>query len=450
MSRSLRRPCRRGGRRAATTAAVALAVVGLAACSSASPPPTAPGTSATSAVGATSSSPIPTLSATGTTATSPTSSRPASTTVTSTAPTTSSAPPTSAPPSASCAARLVDGLSASQRAGQLLMVGLDVNASRTSLDDLVAARHLGGVILLGGWFDGAAAVRSTSTHLAGLASESATGGLGLILAADQEGGSVQQLRGSGFTRMPSARSQSSLTSSQLTADATTWARQMKAAGINVNLAPVADTVPASLGTGNGPIGQYGRQFSSDPAVNAAKVGAFIAGMRAGGVASTVKHFPGIGRIRNNTDFYSTGITDTTTTTTDPYLEPFTSGIRDGADLVMVGSAIYSRIDPGVNAPFSSAIVTDLLRGRLGYGGVVITDDVGAAKAVAGTPTGERATRFVDAGGDIVLSATPSSIPTMHRALTARMASDTGFADKVEAAVTRVVDLKLKLGLARCG
>ncbi|MDN5778935.1 MAG: glycoside hydrolase family 3 protein [Humibacillus sp.] len=344
----------------------------------------------------------------------------------------------------------MSSLSASERAGQLLMAGLDVNASRTSLDSLVTGQHLGGVILLGGWFNGAAAVRSTTAHLAGLASDSATGGLGLMLAADQEGGAVQQLRGDGFTRMPSARSQNSLSDSSLTAQATTWARQIKAAGINVNLAPVADTVPASLGTGNGPIGQYGREFSSDPDDNANKVSAFIAGMSAGDVASTVKHFPGIGRIRNNTDFHSTGITDTTTTTTDPYLKPFASGIRAGADMVMVGSAIYSRIDPGVNAPFSSAIVTDLLRGRLGYGGVVITDDVGAAKAVSGTPTGERATRFVDAGGDIVLSATPNSIPTMHAALTTKMAGDPAFAKKVEASVNRVVSLKLKMGLATCG
>lgn len=343
----------------------------------------------------------------------------------------------------------MNSLSASERAGQLLMVGLDVNASRTSLDSLVTGQHLGGVILLGGWYDGAASVRSTTTHLAGLASRAATGGLGLMLAVDQEGGAVQQLRGPGFTRMPSARSQNSLSNSSLTAQATTWARQIKAAGINVNLAPVADTVPASLGTGNGPIGRFGRQFSSDPDDNAGKVSAFIAGMSAGGVAATVKHFPGIGRIRNNTDFYSTGITDTTTTTSDSYLRPFASGIRAGADMVMVGSAIYSRIDPGVNAPFSSAVVTDLLRGRLGYGGVVITDDVGAAKAVSGTPTGERATRFVDAGGDIVLSATSSSIPTMHAALTAKMKSNPAFAQKVEVAVTRVVKLKLKMGLARC-
>jgi beta-N-acetylhexosaminidase len=329
------------------------------------------------------------------------------------------------------------------------MVGLDDGAARTSLDRLVARRHLGGVILLGGWSEGTTGVRATTRHLEGLASPKATAGLGLLIAADQEGGAVQQLKGAGFSTMPSARVQGRGTAADLEDDAKRWGRQLKTAGINVNLAPVADTVPASLGTANGPIGRYGRQFSSDPERVATMVPAFIAGMRAGGVASTVKHFPGIGRIVGNTDVTARGITDSRTTADDPYLDPFAAGIKARVDLVMVGSAIYSKLDPGTNAAFSKAIVTDLLRGRLGYSGVVITDDVGAAKAVAAVPVGARATRFVDAGGDIVLSAPPSTIPTMHDALTRKMKAEPAFAAKVKAAATRVVDLKLRMGLATC-
>jgi beta-N-acetylhexosaminidase len=376
-------------------------------------------------------------------------------TPTPTATSTASASATTAPgattpaPTSSCASKLVDDMDADERAGQLLMVGLDDGAPRTSLDRLVARRHLGGVILLGGWGEGTAAVSTTTSHLEGLASAEATAGLGLLIAADQEGGAVQQLKGDGFSTIPSARVQGRGSTAELEADATRWGRELAKAGINVNLAPVADTVPASLGTGNGPIGQYGRQFSSDPQRVAEMVPAFIAGMRAGGIASTVKHFPGIGRIVGNTDVTARGITDRRTTVDDPYLEPFAAGIDADVDLVMVGSAIYTKLDPGTNASFSKPIVTDLLRGRLGWQGVVITDDVGAAKAVSAVPVGERATRFVDAGGDIVLSAPPSTIPTMHDALTTRMADDPAFAAKVEAAVTRVVDLKIRMKLATC-
>ena len=340
-------------------------------------------------------------------------------------------------------------MSRSERAGQLLMVGLDVNARKDSLDALVRDRHLGGVILLGGWYDGADRVRATTRHLESLADGSADDP-GLLLAADQEGGNVQQLRGAGFTRIPTALAQGDLAPSQLAKRAAGWAEELHGAGINVNLAPVADTVPADLGRANAPIGRWDRQFSSDPTVVGRMVAGFIEGMHRGKVAATIKHFPGIGRITGNTDLTAEGITDRTTTATDAYLRPFGAGIKAGADLVMVGSAIYSRIDPGVNATFSKAIISDLLRGRLGYDGVVITDDVGAAKAVAATPVGERATKFVDAGGDIVLTARPDTVATMHQALTRRMAEDPDFAGKVSTAATRVMALKVKLGLASCG
>ncbi len=353
------------------------------------------------------------------------------------------------PAAASCAARVVKGLSASEKAGQLLMVGLDAGAGRRSLDSLVTTRHLGGVILLGGWDGGADDVRETTAHLESLASEDDTAGLGLLLAADQEGGQVQQLKGSGFSRMPSARQQGRLSPSALTAAATTWGRELKQAGITVNLAPVADTVPTSIGRANAPIGRFDRQYSSDPDRVATMSTAFAAGMRAGGVAATAKHFPGLGRITGNTDVTARGITDSVTTTTDPFLGPFRANVADDVELVMVGSAIYPKIDPGTNAVFSRAVVTDLLRGRLGYDGVVITDDVGAARAVASVPVAERAQRFVEAGGDIVLTARPSDIPTMSRALTARMADDPAFATLVDTAVTRVVDLKVRMDLATC-
>ena len=359
-----------------------------------------------------------------------------------------SASPTATATSATCAERIVSGMSASERAGQLLMVGLDSGASRESLDDLVHGRHLGGVILLGGWYAGVEGVAATTRHLASLAGAD-TAGLGVLLAADQEGGAVRQLRGDGFSRIPSALVQAQSGAAELRKDATRWAKEIAAAGINVNLAPVADTVPASIGTTNQPIGRYDREFSHDPEVNARMVTAFVQGMHAGGVRATVKHFPGLGRITGNTDVTATGITDRTTTVDDPYLEPFAAGIGARADLVMVGSAIYTRIDPDHNAVFSRPVVTDLLRKRLGYDGVVITDDVGAAKSVAAVPVGERATRFVDAGGDIVLTARPSTVPAMHRALRDRMAADPAFAAKVKAAVTRVVQLKLKMHLAHC-
>src|SRR5689334_137451 len=207
----------------------------------------------------------------------PTSPPSSSTTSTPSAPASSAgSTPTAGTPAApsSCAPAIVSRMSPSERAGQLLMVGLGSDTSRTSLDALVTGRHLGGVILLGGWTGGSESVRTTTRHLAGLASKADTAGLGLLLAADQEGGAVQQLRGPGFSRMPSARVQDQGSPSNLTADATRWGAELRRAGINVNLAPVADTVPTSVGRANGPVGQYDRQYSSNPARVSTMVGAF--------------------------------------------------------------------------------------------------------------------------------------------------------------------------------
>jgi beta-N-acetylhexosaminidase len=272
----------------------------------------------------------------------------------------------------------------------------------------------------------------------------------LLIAADQEGGQVQQLKGAGFSRIPSARTQATLGVAAEQRDVRTWAAQLKAAGVNVDLAPVADTVPASLGSANAPIGHYQRDFApGDPTTNGRYAAAFVRGARAAGIAPTLKHFPGLGRITGNTDVSSTGITDSTTGPHDPYLEPFRAGIAAGAPMVMVSSARYTRLDPDNPAMFSHAVITSLLRDDLGFRGVVITDDVGAVKALSGVPVGERATRLISAGGDIVLTVKASQAPAMLAAIAAERAKSPAFAAQVDAAAARVLTLKAALGLVRC-
>ena len=332
-----------------------------------------------------------------------------------------------------------------QRAGQLLMVGLQPTGSSRALAAQVKAQGLGGVIYLGGWSNGVSGIAAISARL------QAAAPAGLLVAADQEGGQVQQLRGTGFAPMPSARTQAQSGVATEEKNAQAWSRALAKAGVNVNLAPVADTVPTSLGAANQPIGRYRRDFSpGSPQTNARYAAAFVRGTLAAGIAPTVKHFPGLGRITGNTDVTSTGITDRTTDADDPYLAPFAAGIKAGAPLVMVSSAHYPRLDARNPAMFSKPIVTGLLRDTMGFDGVVITDDVGAAKAVAAVPVGQRATRFIAAGGDIVLTAKSAQAPVMLKAIAAQRAASPAFADQVDAAAARVLDLKADLGLVKCG
>jgi beta-N-acetylhexosaminidase len=324
------------------------------------------------------------------------------------------------------------------------MVGLQRGGRVATLAEQVRAQHLGAVIYLGGWSGGRAAVAAVSQQLQRAGSGS------LLIAADQEGGAVQQLRGPGFSPVPSARVQATLGPAAGERGVRAWSAQLRQAGVRVNLAPVADTVPTSLGGGNAPIGRYDRDFApGDPSTNATYAAAFVRGSRAAGVASTLKHFPGLGRVTGNTDVTTSGITDATTGPDDPYLAPFRAGIAAGAPLVMVSSARYPRLDRTNAAMFSPAVVTGLLRGRLGFDGVVINDDVGAAKAVAAVPVGQRATRFIAAGGDIVLTANAGQAGTMLGAIARLRASDRVFATQVDAAAARVLDLKASLGLVGC-
>jgi beta-N-acetylhexosaminidase len=112
---------------------------------------------------------------------------------------------------------------------------------------------------------------------------------------------------------------------------------------------------------------------------------------------------------------------------------------------MVSSATYSQLDPSNQAMFSPVIIDSLLREKLGFTGVVITDDINAA-AVKPVPVADRATRFISAGGDILLTGDTASGPTLVSALTSAAAGDPAFAAKVETSVKRVLTLKASMGL----
>jgi beta-N-acetylhexosaminidase len=329
-------------------------------------------------------------------------------------------------------------MSLAARVGQLLMVGVPAAGASDAVLRRLGRYRVGGVILTGRSSAGTAATGALTARL-----RASVPGLPPLVATDQEGGAVQVLTGPGFPRMPSARGQGRLSPTVLRAYARVWGGRLRAAGVRVDLAPVADTVPA--GAANPPIGDFGRQYGSDPATVAAHAAAFAAGLADAGVVPTVKHFPGLGRVSANTDV-SPGVTDHLTTRTDPYLGPFRAVIRAGHPFVMVSSAIYGRIDPSQPAVFSPAVVTGLLRRQLGFDGVVVSDDVGVARQVRAVPSGDRAVRFVAAGGDLVLTVSPATAPAMFTALYRRAARDPTFRARVDRSAQRILLAKQRLGL----
>jgi beta-N-acetylhexosaminidase len=346
----------------------------------------------------------------------------------------------------SCPARVFAQLTAAQRIGQLFLVDL-ASQPASELARAVTAYHFGSLLFGTTTSASLAEIKQMTAADQALATRAATARVRFFIATDQEGGEVQRLRGPGFSAIPSAVAQGRLPAATLQRDAARWGRQLKLAGVNLDLAPVVDVVPPGTASRNQPIGALLRNFGSTPAAVAAHGAAFVRGMRQAGVATTAKHFPGLGRVTGNTDL-TAGVTDTVTTADDPYLQPFRTAVGAGVPFVMVSLASYPRIDPAHLAVFSSRVMR-LLRTQLRFGGVIISDDMGAAKAVASVSPATRAVAFLAAGGDMITSVSLPVAAAMDAAVLSRVHRDAAFRAKAYAAVMRVLTVKQAYGLLSC-
>jgi beta-N-acetylhexosaminidase len=336
-------------------------------------------------------------------------------------------------------------LTLAQRVGQLFMVGTTASAPGQVTLDAISQRHVGSVFLSGRSTAGVPATAAVVSTFTSLVNQSTTGGQPLLVATDQEGGYVQVLQGTGFSRIPSGLEQGEMPTGQLQTSAQAWGAQLRAAGVNMNLAPVVDLVDsARAAAANPPIGVFHREFGFDVATIESHADAFRAGMSSSGVATVIKHFPGLGDVSANTDT-STGVTDTRIGPDDPSVAIYRSEIAAGARCIMVSSAVYTRIDGSAPAIFSPTVVGSLLRDQLGFRGLVMSDDLSAARQVAAWSPADRAILAIQAGADIVLvSADPTVAPQMVDAVLAKAQSDAAFAKLVDSAARRVVALKSEL------
>ena len=196
---------------------------------------------------------------------------------------------------------------------------------------------------------------------------------------------------------------------------------------------------------NPPIGAFDREFGYTTEVVGNHGRAFTEGMLAGRVVPAIKHFPGLGRVHGNTDT-TAGVTDRVTRRHDTYLAPFEASIHAGSPVVMMSTAYYSRLDPQNPAAFSPFVIRTMLRHDLGFRGVVISDDLADARQVARWTPGQRAVKFLGAGGNLVLTVDPQKLPAMYDAVLARAAHHRAFRAAVNHSALRVLQLKERHGL----
>jgi beta-N-acetylhexosaminidase len=338
-------------------------------------------------------------------------------------------------------------MSEAQRVGQLFLVGI-AGEPVPDVAQAVRTYHFGSLLFEGTSTASTAEIRSMTRAVQSMASSSATAQIRFFIAANQEGGQVQELQGPGFSAIPPALDQGQLSPPLLEREAAAWGGELRSAGVNLNLAPVMDVVPYGTASQNQPIGMLQREFGYDPATVAAHGVAFIQGMRQAGVATTAKHFPGLGRVLGNTD-YTADVVDTTTGPDDPYLRSFQSAINAGVPFVMVALATYTRIDPTHLAAFSSRIMRGLLRDQMHFRGVIVSDDLGAAEAVAGMAPATRGIDFLAAGGDLITSQSLPAATAMDQAVLERVDVDSAFRATVNSAVMRILAAKQAYHLMPC-
>ena len=314
--------------------------------------------------------------------------------------------------------------------GELLVMSFDGTEAPAYIRRRLRDGQGSGVILFAKNAPDAATLRGLTKAL-----QRASGNRALI-ATDQEGG---QIRSVPFAAP--AQSAGTLTTAAAAAVAArAGARDLRAAGINVNLAPVAD-----VADGLGSV-LAGRAYPGGAAQVAPLVGASVRAHRRERVAATVKHFPGLGAAAVNTDDEPVTL-DTPVRELQGTLAPFREAIRAGVPLVMSSHALYTALDRNRIASQSEAVLGDLLRGELGFDGVVITDSIEARAVLARSGVGRAAERSVEAGADLVLMTGSGSWNLVQPRLLRRARRDSAFRRRVERAAARVIALKRKLGLA---
>ena len=334
------------------------------------------------------------------------------------------------------------------KAGAVIMAS---SADAVGTDE-VARLHLGGVILMGenGLVDGTSSGTPTQVRSVTATLQAQVGsGPPVLIGTDQEYGDVVRLV-NGFTDFPGASALAAIpdtTTAVALAQqvAQAGAQELRAVGVTVNFAPDADVLPAGGGSAIG-----NRSYGDDPARVAELVRAAVTGYQRGGVAATLKHFPGIGGIAADTHESLPTLTDSCATWNTVESVPMAAGIKAGVALVMTGHVTLPAVGAtGDPTSLSPTVVTDLLRGKghegcrgLGFTGITVTDSLQMAPVADRYGSGEAAVKALLAGQDLLLM--PVKPDAAVAGITAALADGTLPQGRLDDAAVRVYALRLAL------
>ena len=333
----------------------------------------------------------------------------------------------------------VSGLTPQQLAGQRVISSYTGLTPPASLMQQISAGETAGVIFYGNNISSESQIASVIAQMV-RANQQSPVGAPLLLLTDQEGGLVNRLPGA--PAMSEKQIGESPDPAAAASAAGTGAGQnLAGVGMNLDLAPVLDVYRKAGGF----IDQYHCSYSKNPATVSACGRACITAMRKTGVAPAGKHFPGLGAAAAGQD---TDVEPVTLNVSLPHLRaidepPYQAAIAAGLRLVMVSWAVYPALDASRPAGLSPAIVGGELRGRLGFGGVTITDALEAGALRAHGTSAQRGVLAAAAGMDLLLCAEgdPAQGQDVATALAAALASGQLGQAAFTAAVNRVTALR---------
>lgn len=315
-------------------------------------------------------------------------------------------------------------LTLEQQVGQLVVMSFRGTTAPAYVLQALQEKRAAGVILFGGNIASPDQLRALTGSIRRQEGRP-------LVAVDQEGGHVRRVPWVGPVRAEPGQAAAGTVRS----DAAAAARQLRGLGITVTFAPVAD-VPSVRGSAIA-----SRAFSRDPTVASASVRASVRGWRSGGIAPAAKHFPGMGGAAANTDDAVVRITRSRAELERVDLAPFGAAIAAGVPLVMVGHGRYPALDRFRIASQSERIIDGLLRGELGFHGVVVTDSLEARASLSTGSLEKVAERAVRAGADLVLLTGRGSYQPVYDRLLAVAKSDPTFRARVRESAARVLALK---------
>ena len=279
-----------------------------------------------------------------------------------------------------------------QLAGQRLMIGFDGIALNSDLEFYIDTLKVGGIILFSRNIKDVRQLKNLCRSAQAYAED--CGQPPLFIAIDQEGGQVARLK-KPFTVFPGNPFITNRAEARRFAEIT--ATELKQVGINMNMAPVLDVAPEKIDSI-----MAGRAFGHDPGQVSLLGTEVIRGLQENDILSVGKHFPGIGRtvMDSHVDLPSLDVTFEDLAAMD--LLPFQAAIADNVAGIMLSHIHYPRLDPKWPASLSPAIARDLLRRKLGFDGLVLTDDLDMGAIQKHYPIHDAVEQILTAEIDIVL------------------------------------------------